>query len=125
MAEATYTVHADPLKNRLYLSFIGFFSDPLMKEACTKIEQEVLRLKPGFSVITDISQAKPATQAGNQLIERTQRFIADHGVGNVVRITSPRSVIIQHQFKRPSEGLYASRTASSLEEAERMLDEEK
>lgn len=122
MESATFEVRADLRKNRLYITFTGFFSDQLMQEACAKVESEARRLKPGFSIITDITRCKPATPRGTEFIHRTQAFLAKNGVGRVVRITAPDNVIIKFQFQRRSEGLYRADTAASVEEAERLLD---
>jgi len=125
MAETSYTVRADVRKNRLYITFVGFFSDDYMREACDRVIAEAGSLRPGFSIITDISQCKPATQRGAETIRRTQEHLAAHGVGRVVRVVAPDNVIIKFQFQRRGQGYYKADTANSLAEAERMLDEKK
>ncbi len=122
MGEASFAVRSDPGKNRLYITFVGFFSDALMEEACAKVEREAKRLSPGFSIVTDISRCKPTTPKGTRLIQQVQEYLSRLGVGRVVRVTSPESQIIKFQFQRQSEGLYQADTAASVTEAERMLD---
>jgi hypothetical protein len=120
--EATYTVRADTFKNRLYIIFDGFFSDALMQKACDLIDAESDRLQPGFSVITDISRCKPATQAGAQIIQKTQEYLAAHGVGRVIRVTSHENTIIKLQFQRREHGSYKAEYADSVEAADKILD---
>jgi hypothetical protein len=125
MSTASYEVRADRVKNRLYITFTGFFADEIMAEACAKVESESKLLKPGFSVITDITKCKPATPKGAVTIHETQEYLARHGVGRVIRVTSPDNVIIKHQFQTRSEGLYRADTAGSVAEAEKILDKGK
>jgi hypothetical protein len=122
MTEAAFDVHADLTKNRLYITLIGFFDDVLMEKACAKIGSEAKRLRKDFSIITDISKCRPATQKGAGLIQQVQTLLAKLGVGRVVRVTSRESQIIKFQFERRSEGLYQAESAASTEEAERRLD---
>lgn len=115
-------IRADIVKNRLYLVLIGFFQDDEVKAASDKCIAEASKLKPGFDVINDISQFKPATPKGADEIKRTQLFVKQHGVKRVIRIVGD-AVITQAQFSRQEkEAGYNADTAATLTEAEKILD---
>jgi hypothetical protein len=119
-----YDVHADVVRNRLYVVLDGFFSDEEAKEVTDLVIGEIDKLRPGFDVINDISKFKPLTPAGVQEIARAQRFTEAKGVRRIVRISS-ESVIGGMQFERVSHKSYdhsQANFASSVEEAEHMLE---
>jgi hypothetical protein len=115
-------IRADVARNRLYLVLIGFFQDDEVKTASDKCIAEASKLKPGFDVINDISQFKPASPKGAEEIKRAQLFIKQHGVKRVIRIVGD-AVITQAQFSRQEKEVgYNADTAATLAEAEKILD---
>jgi len=111
-------------KNRLYMSFSGFFQDDEVRQIVENIKSEVLKLKPGYDVVVDISGAKPATQEGLQEIMKIQTFNLQHGLRKSVRISGD-AVLAQSQLDRGAKGTGMdgnTLVASSIEEADRILD---
>jgi hypothetical protein len=108
-------------RNRLYLFLTGFWSDELAITVTDRIEKEAAVLKPGFSIINDISTLRPATPSGAERIKACQTWLAAHGAKRIVRIVCGGSTVTKLQFARTSKDLYEADTASSIEEAERML----
>lgn len=115
-------IRADVAKNRLYLVLGGFFADAEMVPIVDKCIAEAKKLKPGFDVINDISEFKPATPKGADEIKRAQIFVKENGVRKVIRVVG-EAVLTQAQFDRQGKSAgYAADTASTVAEAEKILD---
>ncbi|NTV53214.1 MAG: hypothetical protein HGA76_09425 [Candidatus Firestonebacteria bacterium] len=122
---AFFDIRAEVSKNRLYVILKGLFGDEDSKQAVEKTVAEVKKLMPGFSVITDISEFKPATAFALERIQRGQEAIAQQGVKRIIRVVDSHNITGQMQFKRMGKQVYKSvdpDIASSLQEAEALLD---
>ncbi len=120
--EASYKIWADVPKNRLYLILKGFIHDEMVKAAADLTIEEAKKLQPGFDVINDISEFKPASQGGADQIKRAQAFLGGRGVKRVIRIVKPENTTTKLQFARSSKDFYKADTADSIEDAESILD---
>jgi hypothetical protein len=113
-------IRADTAKKRLYLILAGTFEDGEMKQVADKTIREVKKLKPGFDIINDISDCKPATIKGIEEIKRAPVAIKEGGVRRVIRIVGQS--VTEGQFVRKSqEAGYDADTAPSIVEAEKIL----
>ncbi|MEW6516702.1 MAG: hypothetical protein AB1439_07365 [candidate division FCPU426 bacterium] len=122
---AKYSVKVDQAKNRLYLILEGFFSEAEAKSAADEVIVQARKMKPGFSVVNDISKAQPFSEEGTAHIQRAQSFLQQQGVGRVIRVVEARNILSRMQFERKGKeaGYTASQeVAATLEEADRMLD---
>jgi hypothetical protein len=119
-----YEIHADVKKNRVYIVLKEFMNDEQMKAAADKTIREIDKLRPGFAIITDISQYKPASPEGAKEIERAQAYAQQKGLKRVIRITG--DIIGFMQFQRiASKGGYVVDIVNSIEEADKLLDNQK
>jgi hypothetical protein len=117
-----YTIKADVQKNRLYIKLVGFFSTEEMKKATDDTISEVRKLKPGYDVITDVSEFKPAGPETVKEIERGQAHFKATGVGHGIRVVG-ESVLTGMQFNRTGKGVgYIPDAVATVEEAEKLLD---
>jgi len=120
-----YEIRADVEKNRLYILAEGFLTAEENKESVDKVLEELKKLRPGLGMITDLSKMKVASQEGAQEFERTtEAFKAMDIKRNIIVV---EDAIARMQIDRHSRKQEELRTefASSVEEAERMLDGEK
>jgi hypothetical protein len=117
-----YSIKADVAKNRLYVTIQGFLEDKEMK-ACTDMTiSESKKLKPGFDVITDISQFKPAGPETTKEIERGQAYFKASKIGRGIRVVG-QSSLSSMQFKRTGKTVgYEPDTVATIAEAEELLD---
>ena len=117
-----YSVKADVAKNRLYITLEGFFKVEEMK-ACTDLTiSESKKLKPGFDVITDVSQFKPADPETIKEIERAQAFFTASKIGRGVRVVGQK-VTGGMQLSRTGKSVgYEPVTVATMAEAEKLLD---
>ncbi len=119
--EASYRIWSDNKKNRLYVVLKGAMSDGLAKEMADHTIEEAKKLTPGFTVINDISELEPITEIGAKEIKRAQAFLGYKGVKRIIRVVSPAMDLARKQFEAAPQGYPAANTASSIEEAEKML----
>jgi hypothetical protein len=117
-----YTVTADIAKNRLYVALVGFFDYKQMKECTDKTILELKKLKPGFDVITDISQFKPLGQDTLVEVERAQAQFKKSGIRYGLRVEG-KAKLTSAQFSRIGRTVdYIPDTVETIEEAEKLLD---
>jgi hypothetical protein len=115
-------IRADLKKNRLYLKLTGFVSDAeLVRRSADPILEAAKRLRPGFDIITDLSEFRALTADAAEQSQKTQDALAQLGVGRVVRV-SP-SALPRMQLARTSKHVYTAIDVTTMEEAERLLDE--
>jgi hypothetical protein len=118
-----YTIRTDPLKNRLFIKLVGFFSLEEIVLCGDETIQAAKTLKPGYDVITDISEFKPALPEVAKDIERVQAFFSSSGIRRGVRVVGS-AVVTRNQFSRTSrEAGYESSSFATLEEAEIFLND--
>ena len=117
-----YNIKADIEKNRLYCTLSGFFENKDMKECSDKTIEECKKLKPGFDVITDISEFKAVGQDTVDEVKRAQAFFKEHGVRRGIRVAG-KATLTAIQFNRVGKTVdYTTDTVETLAEAERILD---
>lgn len=119
-----YEVKIDPQKNRLYIILKGFLKNPEMQEVVDEVIRSIDKMKPGFDIITDLSEFKPVSQEGTEYLKRAQMAVYKSEVRKVVRVV--KHVISAMQFTRIQREIgadYEVIEANTLEEAERILDE--
>lgn len=125
--KGSYQVYSDQIKNRIYIFFMGYMPDEMVKKAVDKIVEEVPKLRQGFDVITDIATFVATTRTGTEEIKRGQDFINNHGVRRIVRVVDMKGNLISSmQFDRLSAEHYDQKVriahVGSVEEADKLLD---
>jgi hypothetical protein len=121
---AEYEVRYDPAKHRLYLKLAGFFKESEALMSLAALEQELATTTPGFDVVADLSRFLPASPSAAVHIRRAAELVKTSGRRRAVRIAS-RLVTAMMQLNRELKGMFDEDTiryASSLEEAEEILD---
>jgi len=117
-----FTIKADIQKNRLYVKLIGFFDYKEMKACTDKTIEEASKLKPGYDVINDISEFKPAGQDTLKEVERAQSYLKKTGVRRGIRVEG-KAKLTNIQFNRIGKTVdYLAETVETMEEAEKLLD---
>jgi hypothetical protein len=118
-----FEIRGDAFRNRLYLRMAGFMTDDDAVRVADTIIAEVQKLKPGFAVINDIRDLKPTSQTATDQMRRAQDASAKLGNGRVIRVVGDQ-VVTQIQWNRTLKAVRGTpaETASTVEEAERMLE---
>lgn len=92
-------VKADTAANRVYVTLRGFSSDEEMQDHVSRVAAEVRKLKPGFVMISDISQMKSATPNGTRMLQDIMQLYRKQGIARIIRIVG-EDVIAKGQFNR-------------------------
>ena len=121
-----YQVRADAKKNRLYITIGEMMEDAEMEGLVNEIEHEIQKLEKGFDCITDLQGYELRSASAEDFIFRAQKILADAGMSHVVRVIKRFGSIAHFQFDNISVSVgYHAQNASSLEEAEKILDSRK
>jgi len=116
----TCDVMTDIAANRIYVTLRGFSSDEELEQHIARVSAEVRRLKPGFVMISDISQMKSATPNGTQMLHDIMLLYKKQGIARIIRIVGD-DVIAKGQFNRlAKEAGIAVHYVSSRDEAEKV-----
>ena len=115
---------ADFAKNRMHLLLKGRVELDEMQAWSDDLLSQLKKLKPGFSVISEIAECQPTTEEGRSVLIETQRKAKEIGMGHVVRIIKNSNFVTAHQWKRSSRSIgYSAMEADSIEAAVKLLDE--
>jgi hypothetical protein len=120
-----YMIRSDKEKNRLYIT-LGKMVDGEVRGLIKEITHNAAALKSGFTCLVDIRNMD-ITYSEKQMytMELVMGGLLDAGMGRVVRVVSKKNKISQMRMEQESRALgYRARPASTIEEAERILDEE-
>lgn len=123
-ADASYEIEADVTTNRLYLAFTGTLTKDEMETARDQTIDAASTLADGFAIINDISEFTPPSPEAAEPIKEAQVELKEMGVGDVVRVVAEgTSAVTENAFQRRSrEAGYEGNSATSVADAERMLD---
>ena len=66
----TWTMRADPARNRLYGMLEGFFTAEEMKKCADDTIEKTKQLRPGYCTVTDVTKCKPMPPEAAAEIER-------------------------------------------------------
>jgi hypothetical protein len=116
-------MHADVGKNRLYIRIEGQLEESQAPSFADAFIREMDRMRPGFDLVSDLSQAEPLGPVGVAQFRRIVEAANERKIGRVVRIVG-RAAQTALQFARHSKEYfqYEPYLAFSREEAERLLD---
>ena len=115
-------IQADVGKNRIYVRVAGKLDDAEAPAVGDALIREMDRMRPGFALISDLSQAEPMGPQGVEQLKRIITASRERKVGQTVRIVG-RAAQAALQFARTSkEYQHEPHLAFSREEAERLLD---
>ncbi len=117
-------IRKDSVKNRLYIKLKGFLQDEEVKTACEQILKAAKGLLPGFDIINDISEFKPASPKSTEHIAHLQEDVIKLHVGKIVRVVG-NNILAKMQLVRTSHKAgYDAYHVATMQEAEAVLDTE-
>ena len=119
-----YEAHINLFLNRLYLVVAGRMEKNELKFFTEAALVESQKLRPGFGVITDISEFPILFDEKLQILENFMKSLKHSGVGTVVRVVNPRAAMVTIQWQRLSQKAgYSAFCVTSLQDADLKLDE--
>lgn len=117
-----YKVHADTARNRLYITLSGFMALEEAKQCGDETIAATRKLKPGYDVITDITDFKPGTQEVAKDIERVQAHFLKSGARGGVRVVGQNAASSMQFARVAKQAGFQSSNVATLAEAEKLLD---
>ena len=118
------TVTADIKRNRLIIKLRGTVPKKDTDQIYTDVRFCVSDLKPGFVVITDLTEAKIGHLAGIDSFRKIATYLAEKQVGPIIRVVGPSKIIFQQLAKITNQlAIYKPMYVKSMEEAEDLLKE--
>lgn len=114
----------DREKNRLYIKLSGFFRGKDAPEAIAGLKSALEEVRPGFDVVTDLSEFMPGSPAATEALSKGGALVAERGRRNGVRVTGGLMTGLM-QFQRMLKGFFEesnTRYAKSVAEADEILD---
>ncbi|MFC1961075.1 hypothetical protein ACFLYO_10235 [Chloroflexota bacterium] len=118
-----YTVRADKTKNRMYLVIEGFLNVEEAQEAGAAAKVVIDQLQPGFDLISDMRTFKPGSPQVAAIMAESQIYGIQHGINRTVRIVDKDTLGAMQWARISRETGAVVLGASSVEEAEKLLDE--
>ena len=121
-----YDIRADTSTNRLYLDITGRVDAEEMQEAADKTISEAETLRSGFDIINDLSGFRPPSPEAAKPIKVAQGELVEMGLNRTVRVVDDdTSQVVVNAFERRSRDVgYSGEQAGSVDEAERLLENE-
>lgn len=94
-----HEIHANPVKNSLTITLQGFMTGDEIAVAADEVIASARHLQAGFTVVTDISDFKPAKPEDAAHIARAQKELFELGAAKVIRVTG-KSALGKLQLSR-------------------------
>ena len=118
-----YEIKVDDDKNRLYLAVKGFWKSPAqVPEYVADIKTAIDKLKPGFTILTDLRTMKPPTTDVGQLHVEAQKALVESGLSKTAEVVG-QAILLEMQLKKYAQTSSMSKAEfESIEEAEAWLD---
>lgn len=117
-----FLVNADPVRNRLYITLIGYLEAAERQEATKQVMAEAAKLEAGFDIVTDIRGLHATNKEGVKDLLRLRSALKLRGVGHIIRVVKIPLSAIQMQRVTEEAG-FQSEQVPTLDAANRRLDE--
>ena len=120
-----YQTRTDIEKNRLYVTLKGRIAAEESKKAASRVIDNLKQLKPGFDVVTDISEFEPVTQKEAEMLTQVHSALIESGVNRIARVIGSelKATVGKIQFERMSKLTeVVAENFDSVEDADLYLD---
>ncbi len=121
-----YRTRADIEKNRLYIILKGRIAAKESKKAASQVIADLKKLKPGFDVVTDISEFEPVTQKEIEILTQVHKALIENGVNRIARVIGSelKATVGKIQFERASKQTkVVAKNFDLVEDADLYLDD--
>ena len=121
-----YQTKIDIEKNRLYIALTGRITAKESKKAASQVIDDLKKLKPGFDVVTDISDFEPVTQKEIEMLIQVHEALIENGVNRIARVVGSelKATVGKIQFERASKQTrVVAKNFDLVEDADLYLDD--
>lgn len=120
-----HDVRADLNKNRIYITVGKIENEAEMQSIADKVKSECIKLKNGFTCLTDLRNYEYQDEIFEKYIKEAQEALLAKGMTKVVRVHRKVGVLGHLQFETVSLDLgYRAKNVTTIEEAEKILNGE-
>jgi hypothetical protein len=118
-----FEAKAHPQDRYLYVRLAGVLTMREAREGTALVVAEAKKLKPGFSIIADISEARPNSPEVADVIKTGQQAVFEMGAARSIRIVgiAGAASLQLSRTQRESQSTYVVLQAPTLNEAIRMV----
>ncbi len=116
-----YETKAHAEENYLYFCLKGLMYRAEAEEAVAAIVAEGGKLKPGFTVINDLSEVRPSSPDIAEFIKTAQTQLFTMGATKLIRVVANATKMQLARMARETSPNYESHIATSLDEALELL----
>lgn len=119
-----YSINADTGKNRIYYAIIGSWKSPAdVPNYLEDMKKSARQMKPGFTILTDLTRAKTAMPEIKKLHEQAQKILISAGLSKVAEVFPDKDYVLKMQVDKISDSTKMQKQAfSSRKDAEQWLD---
>ncbi len=119
-----HRVDANYKKNRLYFHLSGNIDKRESKSVLDSMIRSLEYLKPGFDIISDITDYTPLSRSADITISSLFKTIKEHGVRKTIKISNSNdfSSSLAANLLIDEVGFRDCEIVDSLEEAEKLLE---
>lgn len=116
------TIDTDHANNRLTITLSGAFQEGKAEETAADAMAAFDRMQPDFDLVLDMSELEFSKGGVSSALAESKQALTKAGVGRVVRVHGGSSLAAM-RVARAGESNYEVHTATSLDEAYAILDE--
>ncbi|TKB25274.1 PilZ domain-containing protein [Desulfopila sp. IMCC35006] len=115
-------IKADIKQNRLYITLSGHITKNIIDKVYTEIRFCVVDLKPGFDVITDLSQCTIGNLNGISTVRKIMDYLIANQAGQIVRVIGKKGLFFKQSlmFATRFQG-YSVAYVATLQDAEEKI----
>lgn len=118
-----HDVKTDIGKNRIYITIGKLEGETEMQTVAQKVKTECMKLKKGFTCITDLRKYELQDEQFETYVKETQETMIKAGLSSVVRVRRETGLLGHFQFDNVSMDVgYHAENVTTMEEAEKLLD---
>jgi len=114
-----HNIYSDLQKNCLVLKLDGFMDFDEGKITLEEVKKNADKLKPGFTVINDITNFKATDARTSEMIKSAQFYVFEKKPGKVIRIVG--NVLSKVQFSRTQKEIHADYEAIEVKTFEEAI----
>jgi hypothetical protein len=83
---AMHTIQQDTLRNTITINIKGLFTEGHAEDVHARLERILPELKPGFTLINDLSEFENIEDGVRKLIKKSMDLINSHNPSRIIRI---------------------------------------
>ena len=119
-----YQITAEPSRNRIfYKHFAELAQAQELPEYLSDWRQALDAMKPGFTILSDMTELEIASGPLTKLFEQVQQMLDGRGLRMIATVHAPDVLLAHAEASEEAPSKYPRRNFTDLWEADKFLDE--